>query len=87
MLGVVIWSCQTTGKAIIWCADHGDLAHFDGTGSNPAQILVAVGDLVHVTLIRSSAVRRCARLELVEQGYMPEITDHLRTRPRAIAAA
>ncbi|GGW21717.1 hypothetical protein GCM10011452_03430 [Gemmobacter lanyuensis] len=87
MLGVVIWSCQTTGKAIIWCADHGDLAHFDGAGSMTGAVMVSAGDLVDVTLMRSSAVRRCARLELVEAGYMPEIADHLRTRPRAIAAA
>ncbi len=82
MLGVVIWSCQETGRAIVWCADHRDLAHYGGANLN-----IQVGDLVQVTLKSDSAVRRCQSMKLVEQGYFPDIAEELKGRTRAIAAA
>ena len=87
MLGVVIWCCQSTGRAIIWCADHGDLAHFDGFTPRADRIVLGVGDLVDVEVQMLGSVRRCARLRVVEAGYMPEILDSLTERRRPIAAA
>ena len=87
MLGVVIWCCQTTGRAIIWCADHGDLAHFDGVPARADGPVLVVGDLVEIDLQVLGSVRRAARLRMVEAGYMPEILDSLTARRRPIAAA
>lgn len=90
MLGVVIWCCHTTGRAILWCADHRDLAHFDARSAGMTPIRVNVGDLVEMSLRSEATVRRCVDLRLVEAGYMPEIADELRNQrpgPRAIAAA
>lgn len=82
MLGVVIWSCQRTGRAIVWCSDHRDLAHYEG-----AAVGIAAGDLVEVTFTPEKSIRRCAAMRLVEAAYMPEVAQELRGRRRAIAAA
>ena len=89
MLGVVIWTCQRTGQAIVLCSDGRDLAHFDGPGAGNGQERVAAGDLVEMSFYAGVAVRRCASLRLIESGYMPDVADHLRRagRRKAIAAA
>ncbi|WP_149142996.1 hypothetical protein [Gemmobacter caeruleus] len=87
MLGVVIWSCQETGRAIIWCADHRDLAHYDGPPRGVTRIGVEVGDLVELSFQPGNAARRCHALRLVEPGYFPEIAEELKGNRRAIAAA
>lgn len=87
MLGVVIWSCHETGRAIVWCADHRDLAHYDGATRGGLRVIVQVGDLVEVSLMADKAVRRCAGLKMVEAGYFPDIAEELKGRTRAIAAA
>lgn len=87
MLGVVIWSCQDTGRAIIWCADHRDLAHYDGVPRGKTRISVTVGDLVEVSLMTDRSVRRCLTLKMVEPAYFPDIAEELKGRTRAIAAA
>jgi len=91
MLGVVIWACQRTGKAIVWCADHRDLAHFDAASTISGKLRIEVGDLVEVALVSGRSVRRCASLKLVEANYMPEVANELkvagRRRRLAIAAA
>ena len=60
MLGVVIWTCQRTGQAIVLCSDGRDLAHFDGPGAGNGQERVAAGDLVEMSFCAGVAVRRCA---------------------------
>lgn len=87
MLGVVIWSCRETERAIVWCADHRDLAHYEGTPRGLTRLGVEAGDLVEVAFKSDSAVRRCKSLKMVERGYFPEIAEELRGRRRAIAAA
>lgn len=91
MLGVVIWACQQSGRAIVWCADHRDLAHYDARSSVSGRLRIDAGDLVEVSLAGDSAVRRCVGLRLVEVGYMPDIAANLkhagRRRRLSIAAA
>jgi len=29
MIGVVLWSDNSAGKAVFWCEDHGDLAYYE----------------------------------------------------------
>lgn len=87
MLGVVIWRCKNTGRAIIWCSDHRDLAHYDGEVAGEAALSIEVGDLVEATLMPSRSVRRCIDLKLVEAAYMPGVAHELTGRKQAIAAA
>ena len=87
MLGVVIWSCQSTGRAIIWCADHRDLAHYERPAVSATRISVEAGDLVEVVLMTERSVRRCVSMKLVEAAYMPEVAAELKGRRQAIAAA
>lgn len=87
MLGVVIWSCQETGRAIVWCADHRDLAHYDGASRSGSRVGVQVGDLVEVSLMTEKAVRRCTGIKMIEAGYLPDIAENLKGRTRGIAAA
>lgn len=90
MLGVVIWACQKSGRAIVWCADHRDLAHYDARSSVSGKLRIDAGDLVEVSLVSDKSVRRCVGLRLVEAGYMPEVAAELKHAGRrrlAIAAA
>lgn len=87
MLGVVIWNCHRTGRAIVWCSDHRDLAHYDGPAAGTEPLRIDVGDLVEMSFLPDSSVRRCADLRLIEQGYMPDVVSELRGRRTAIAAA
>lgn len=87
MLGVVIWSCKVSGRAIVWCSDSKDLAYYEGRRlqRGPAPI-IETGDLVEVTIAPRGILRRCTSLRLVEAGYMPDLVHTLQTRA-AIAAA
>lgn len=87
MLGVVIWSCQRTGRAIVWCSDHRDLAHYDGSAPGKPPARIDVGDLVEMAFVEDCSVRRCTDLRVIEQGYMPDVVSELRGRRTAIAAA
>ena len=62
-----------------------------GERANPVprsdRVVLGVGDLVDVEVQMLGSVRRCARLRVVEAGYMPEILDSLTERRRPIAAA
>lgn len=91
MLGVVIWSCQRTGRAIVWCSDHRDLAHYDGPAQGTSRVRIEVGDLVEVALMSEKSVRRCVSMKLIEAAYMPEVASELKCQSRrqaiAIAAA
>ena len=60
---------------------------FDGFTPRADRIVLGVGDLVDVEVQMLGSVRRCARLRVVEAGYMPEILDSLTERRRPIAAA
>ncbi len=88
MLGVVIWTCQNSGRAIIWCSDHRELAHFDGKSDGHGPVMkIEVGDLVEATFMPTRPIRRCTSLKLVEANYMPSVATELTARPHAIAAA
>jgi hypothetical protein len=87
MLGVVIWSCKASGRAIVWCSDSKDLAYYEGRKlqRGPAPI-IETGDLVEVEIATRGILRRATKLHLIEAGYMPDLVDSLNVRT-AIAAA
>lgn len=87
MLGVVIWTCDKTGRAIIWCSDHRELAHYEGGRAQAGAPRIEVGDLVEATLSPAHPVRRCLSLRMFEQAYMPGVAAELKGRSIAIAAA
>jgi hypothetical protein len=74
MRGVVIWHCQDTRRAVVWCDDSGELAYAsDGRAwSNPFQS-VSIGDYVAFDLRPTSASRTCSNLRLIESGHAPEL--------------
>ncbi len=84
MRGVVIWHCQNTRRAVVWCDDSGELAYAsDGKAwVNPMQ-QVAIGDYVAFDLRSSVATRSCANLRLIEQGHAPDLAGVLHQRQQA----
>lgn len=84
MLGVVIWKCSETGRAVVWCADHQELAHFEGDVSVSS---AEVGDLVRIELLQAETVRRCIQMDVLERDYMPAVADVLCARDRTTSQA
>lgn len=47
MMGVVLWSDQQVGKAVIWCEDQGKLAYVTGDQAEiNTELELQAGDLV-----------------------------------------
>jgi hypothetical protein len=93
MRGVIIWHCQNTRRAVVWCDDSGELAYASGGKSwiNPFQ-RIAIGDYVAFELQPSSTSRSCVNLRLLEQGLAPELAGELHRhqpaqRPMLVAVA
>ncbi|MDZ7710952.1 MAG: hypothetical protein U5K36_13595 [Roseovarius sp.] len=66
MLGLVLWCDAASGRAVIWCEDHGDLAWYEAESAAAAP--VRAGDLVRVGLDGAGAVRRAHALWIVARG-------------------
>lgn len=94
MRGVIIWHCQNTLRAVVWCDDSGQLAYASDAmaWANPKQ-QVAIGDYVAFDLRASATARNCANLRLIEQGHAPDLVDVLyrgeapTARPMLVAVA
>ncbi len=82
MHGVIIWYCEKTGRAVVWCDDSGDLAYAGGFADwrAPTQV-VAIGDYVAFEMRLSGGSRSCMNLRLLEKGLAPDLADALRTPP------
>jgi len=79
MFGVVLWSSQAEGKAVIWCEDHGDLAFFNATDEDMHDALFGfgAGDLVQFDLQQERLMRRASNPRLVSEGQFPDLPDSL----------
>lgn len=91
MRGVIIWHCETTDRAVVWCDDSGDLAYAGGkqAWANPGRS-VAIGDYVAFELQPQAGTRSCKNLRLIEQGIAPElagILGRMKAGPKAVDAA
>lgn len=71
MMGVVLWSDQQVGKAVIWCEDQGKLAYVTGEQAEiTTNLELEAGDLVSFSLRMQSKLRFAENLSVVEEnGY------------------
>ena len=73
MMGVVLWSDQQVGKAVIWCEDQGKLAYVTGDQAENCldmDLDLQAGDLVSFSLRMQSRLRFAENLTVVqENGY------------------
>lgn len=72
MLGIVLWSSSAKRKAVIWCADHGDLAYLSDPDTGPKEgafdgTPIDTGDLVEFDCDTSTHVRMADNLRIVTQ--------------------
>lgn len=74
MYGVVLWSDETCGKAVIWCDDHGDLAFYSGTDQ---ALRLEVGDMVQLSTRRDRRIRIVQNVSVIAQGQAPQLAEKL----------
>jgi len=87
MFGVVLWSDTEDQKAVIWCEDHGDLAFYRQTESDPSVVLDA-GDWVEFDMTMDRHMRFAHNPRLVAEGVFPELPEALEAAaPVRISAA
>ena len=90
MIGVVVWTDQTFGKAVIWCEDQSDLAYFVRPDEelienniNPAGEISAPlddirkGDLVVFDAYYEGDCRMAKNLRLLEEDSHPLLAEYL----------
>jgi len=79
MFGVVLWSDVEDRRAVIWCADHGDLAYYcAGEGEPCPDVALDAGDLVQFDLSGESQLRRARNPRVVAEEQYPGIATRLR---------
>ncbi len=79
MLGVVLWSDASDGKAVIWCEDQGDLAYLNSK-ENVLQAgdFFDAGDLVQFDMEVSKSVRFANNPRLVIEKAGTQLPQVLR---------
>lgn len=77
MYGVVLWSDQVDGKAVIWCEDHGDLAYFSRALDGDAMPDLDAGDMVQFDLRQETRIRRATNPRLVVNQHCAGLADGL----------
>lgn len=78
MIGVVIWSDDSSEKAVIWCEDQGALAFLDGADNLtvPAK-WPAAGDLMDFECEDAEGLRRASSATVVATGACPSLPEAL----------
>lgn len=76
MFGVILWSDRESGKAVIWCEDHGDLAFFRETEPG-TEVLLAAGDLVEFDETFDRQFRFAKNLKVVSDSFSSGLADAL----------
>lgn len=80
MMGVVLWSDQQVGKAVIWCEDQGKLAYVTGDQAEICSDLdLEAGDLVSFSLRMQSRLRFAENLKVVEENGYQGLNETLRS--------
>ncbi|UOA31528.1 hypothetical protein DSM110093_01297 [Sulfitobacter sp. DSM 110093] len=80
MIGVVLWSDNSAGKAVFWCEDHGDLAYYEepiveiGGGSG-----FDTGDMVQFDISVHRKLRIAGNPRLVQENAGEHLPDALRS--------
>lgn len=90
MMGVVLWSDQQVGKAVIWCEDQGKLAYVTGDQAElNTDLELQAGDLVSFSLRMQSRLRFAENLTVVEESGFQGLDETLKNsadRPSAKAS-
>jgi cold shock CspA family protein len=87
MLGVVLWTDQTEGKAVIWCEDQGKLAYLTGDqAALCADMNLQAGDMVSFSLRMDKRLRFAENLSLIEENSHVGLADALRPEQQAAPA-
>lgn len=76
MIGIVLWSDATAGKAVIWCEDQGDLAFYSHVGSFE-DYGIRVGDWVLFDVKLQGDLRLAHSIEVLHEPGCPNVADGL----------
>ncbi|MDP3340180.1 hypothetical protein [Frigidibacter sp.] len=96
MLGVVVWSKESTQAAVVWCEDHGDIAYlkgYDGLAEAPDYLSPdpapprwpAVGDLVTLDTAVAGGLRLVRNLSILEADWGPALPASLKGAALGVA--
>lgn len=89
MLGVVLWCDEAHSRAVIWCEDQGDLAHFpprtcdphtgdDIVAGNVGSVAgIDAGDLIQFDLTENNTVRFACNPQVLCETAFPTIAQSL----------
>lgn len=78
MIGVVIWSSESSRKAVIWCEDQGPLAYLRGCDSLLEQIDWPVpGDLLRLECETVGNLRHAHSVSVIAPKVCPQLPDAL----------
>ena len=81
MLGVVLWSDASDGKAVIWCEDQGDLAFLNSSeDSLRTDSFFDAGDLVQFDMQEVSSLRQVSNPRLLLERAATQLPNALRVR-------
>ncbi len=76
MYGVVLWSDQSSDRALIWCEDHGNLAFCNSEDLVGAGL--QSGDVVTFAMSQEQGLRIARDIRLVAAEEYPALADALR---------
>ena len=76
MIGIILWSDATAGKAVIWCEDQGDLAFYTHVGACE-DFQVRVGDWVAFELKLQGDLRLAFDIQVLQEPGCPSLAEDL----------
>ncbi len=76
MFGVILWSDTKSGKAVIWCEDHGDLAFYNEEAAD-LDLTLDPGDWVQFDLRTERNLRIARNPRLVAQQVCKDLAETL----------
>ncbi len=76
MIGIVLWSDKSAGKAIIWCEDQGDLAYYC-EANDRLRIPVSKGDWVQFDLAEEGNLRLAGNARVLDGKTYPDLSEML----------
>lgn len=78
MIGIVLWSEATAGKAVIWCEDQGDLAFYSHDDASDV-FNVHTGDWVAFDLELKADLRLAHNIQVLQEPGCPHLAQDLVT--------
>ncbi|MFC4213866.1 hypothetical protein ACFP4H_12055 [Pseudophaeobacter arcticus] len=86
MIGIVLWSDTTAGKAVIWCEDQGELAFYSHVGTTE-NFAIRVGDWVSFDLKLKSDLRVALDIQVLREPGCPHLAENLAVADKKAGAA